>query len=236
MKKGLFVLLVLFFPYLLYAFHTTKEVVEAYLPEEVEEGVFDLVTDASTLAEGDFIVIANAEFQVALGPQSGNFRSGVPVEVMDNAITGAGMTLFELEKSGNNWLLKTQDTGYYLYAKGSSYAILETSSVSTTGTKATITISDGFATIKFNTSNYQYLRLSSGAPADFRGYNYATSVDDIQIYRQRNASGQTGVKYPNVEPSADAKVYHINGHMVGTKTENLNPGVYIKHGKKFFVK
>ena len=201
---------------------------------------FELVNDVSTLAEGDILVIANAAYQTALGPQSGNFRSGVTVSIENDILTGNGMTLLELQKSGSNWVLKTQDTGKYLYAKGSQYAILEANTISTSGTYVTFAINDGQATVKFNKSSYHFLRLSPGPPHDFRGYDYETSKENIQIYRQKK--GQTGIniigQLDNLPFDKMSDVwYDLGGRKIVNPSNGQMPkGIYIQKGRKVLVK
>lgn len=201
---------------------------------------YELVTDVSFLAEGDVLVVANADYQTALGPQSGNYRSGVSIAVSGNTISGEGMTLLVLEKSGSNWVLKTQDTGKYLYAKGSSNAILETNTVSTAGTKVTFTIVEGKATVKFNKGSHAYLRFSPGPPHDFRGYDYATSKEDIQIYRR--TGGETGIniigQFDNLQYDKVSEAwYDLQGRkIVKPSNGQMLKGVYIQNGRQVLVK
>ena len=164
---------------------------------------YELVTDVSSLAEGDVLVVANADYQTALGPQSGNYRSGVSVAVSGNPISGEGMTLLVLEKSGS-------------------------------------TIVEGKATVKFNKGSHAYLRFSPGPPHDFRGYDYATSKEDIQIYRR--TGGETGIniigQFDNLQYDKVSEAwYDLQGRkIVKPSNGQMLKGVYIQNGRQVLAK
>lgn len=138
------------------------------------DATWKLVTDASTLNDGDQIVLArpslntksngtynlvvNTNNTTTLGCSSATFSSdGAEItEMPDNAL------IMTLEKDGDNWKLKTDDgylntmpgtNGVKIGNPGSGYL-----------TSASITISNNYATLKIasgSDTNYGYMNLSN---------------------------------------------------------------------------
>ena len=91
---------------------------------KVEEATYTLVTDASKLADGDKIILVNANVAgearaMGAAADNKNFFNEVAVTIADNlTITTADANVITLGASGDNWTLKA--TEGYLAAKSSS--------------------------------------------------------------------------------------------------------------------
>ena len=155
---------------------------------------YELVTDASTLAAGDEVLIAyvNGDVHRALGPahgSSGNNRSAVEVTLnSDGTITpGDDAKVVTLEESGNCFLLKISNG--YLYAASSTANNLKVEGTADDNAKATISIanSNGDATIVFqgkNTRNHLRYNVNGQDPI-FSCYAESSTVTTLpQIYRK----------------------------------------------------
>ena len=118
---------------------------------------YELVTDASTLAAGDKILIAyvDDDYQYVLSTtQNANNRAAtddVTLNDDDTLTPGDEAQIITLEEDGNNFLFNVD--GGYLYAASSTSNYLKTEDEADGNAKATITISEGDATIAFQGKN-----------------------------------------------------------------------------------
>ncbi len=151
---------------------------------------FELVTDVTTLAEGDEVLIAyvSEEACKALGTNQKTYnREAVDVTLNDDeTLTPSSDTqVITLEMDGENFLFNV-GTGY-LYAASSSYNYLKTELEADDNAKATININNGDATITFqgkNTHNIIRYNPNNGTPI-FSCYASNSSVKTPpQIYRR----------------------------------------------------
>ena len=159
----------------------------------VGDNVYELVTDASTLADGDEVIIAYVadENVLAMSTTQANNNRPATTDVTLNAdgtlTPGDEVQLITLEKDGSNFLFNVD--GGYLYAASSSGNQLKTETTADDNAKATISISDGNATIIFQGSNTRnHLRYNenanNGSPL-FSCYASTSSVITLpQIYRR----------------------------------------------------
>ena len=157
------------------------------------EGVtYVKVTDVSDLQDGDVVVIVNDEAEKAMAKDATNKRNNrqsISVSIVEGTISTISddVELVSLEKTGKYWYLHS--TSGYLYAKSTSANNMQTSS-STQGnySKASITISGGTTTIKFQgggsyRSHLQY-NIESNIFSCYRD-NYQAPVS---LYKQTTSS------------------------------------------------
>ena len=171
----------------------TLTVSAAQTPDPVVgSGVYALVTDASTLAAGDRILIAyvSGTTAKAMGAQNSNNRAAVDVtKNSDNTLTpGDDAQIITLEKDGSNYLFNVGTDGY-LYAASSSANQLKTETKADANAKATISISNDNATITFqgtNTRNtMRYNPNTNNSNPLFACYaSNSTTGSAPQIYRE----------------------------------------------------
>ena len=171
----------------------TLTVSEATTPDPVVgSGTYALVTDASTLAAGDKILIAyvNGTTKYVLSTtQNSNNRAATDDVTINNDGTltpGEAAQVITLEKDGTNYLFNVGDG--YLYAASSSSNWLRTEGTADANAKATINISSGNASITFQGTNTRNtLRFNpntnNGAPL-FSCYSGTSTGSAPQIYRE----------------------------------------------------
>lgn len=170
----------------------------------VSSETWSLVTDASTLAEGDVIVIvaADAAFAMSTTQNSNNRGQAAITKNTDNTVTitnevqkltlGAGITkgTFSLSTSPG-----------YLYAASSSKNYLRTQTTLDANASWTITIADNVATIKAqgtNTNNWLKYNSSSSMFSC-----YASGQGDVQIYRMNDTRASQSISYSAETGSID---------------------------------
>lgn len=164
---------------------------------------YELVTDASSLDEGDQIIIASTGTDgsgYALSTtQNDNNRGATSAEITNSIIVpSSSVQIITLEKDGDNWLFNVG--GGYLYAASSSSNYLRTEATPDANAEASISISSNAATITFKGTNTRNL------------LRYNSSSHLFSCY----ASGQQPVFiYKKVEQTQSSDVYivgQVNGH------------------------
>lgn len=172
----------------------TLTVSEAVIPEPTgDSNYFELVTDDSTLAAGDKILIAyvNGTTSKAMSAtQDNNNRPAVNVTKNSDGTLTPGTTaqIITLEKNGTNYLFNVGNS--YLYAASSSKNYLRTETTADNNAKATISIAatTGNATITFQGTNSNNLlrynpNTNNGNPLFSCYASNSTTGAAPQIYR-----------------------------------------------------
>ena len=170
----------------------TLTVSEAQTPTPVVgSGNYALVTDASTLADGDKIMIAyvNGNTKYVLSTTQNNNNRAATNDVTinnDGTLTpGDAAQVITLEKDDTNYLFNVVDG--YLYAASSSSNWLRTEETADANAKATINISSGNASITFqgtNTRNVIRYNPNNSSPI-FSCYASTSTTGSLpQIYRE----------------------------------------------------
>jgi len=212
---------------------TTVVAREAVQPVGGAGSGYTLVTDASTLADGDVIILVNEDYGKAISAQSGNYRSVVDVTITDHAITSVPATVatLTLEGSEDAWYFHASDG--YLYASSKSSNNMGTEADKDDNAKATISIDeDGKATIEFqgsNTRNNIRYNDNSGSNQRFSCYASTSSVSDMpMIYRQNvatsfditigDAKWRTMVSSKNVTLPAGLTAYIVTASSASSAT------------------
>ena len=155
---------------------------------------YELVTDASTLAAGDEILITyvkvDDEIYLALGTTQNNNNRAADVVTLnaDGTITpGEATQVITLEKDEDKFLFNVGNG--YLYAASSTSNLLKTETTADANAKAIITMAGDSATIVFQGSNTRkYLRFNlnkqNSAPLFSCYAEISTIVTCPQIYRK----------------------------------------------------
>ena len=196
-------------------------------------GNYALVTDASTLAAGDKILIAyinedNDTKLVLSTTQNKNNRAATEDVTLNSDGTlkpGDDAQVITLEKNGSNYLFNVGDG--YLYAASSTKNYLKTKTTADDNAKATISISrDGRASIAFqgtNTNNLMRYYPNNNSPI-FSCYESNTTTGKApQIYRQVSAPE---VSKGNI--NGDEKVDFEDVKMLISWLLGQNPAGFIK--------
>lgn len=161
-------------------------------PGETTEA-WTLVTDASTLAVGDKVVIAAAEFNFALSTdQRSNNRNQASITKNSNTITVTDDVQVMTLEAGTIAGTYAFNTGSgYLYAASSSSNHLKTENDKSDNSSWTISITDaGIATIKAqgnNTKNWLRYNSTNSNPGPIFSC-YSSGQKDVSIYRLEGAN------------------------------------------------
>lgn len=154
---------------------------------------FELVTDESTLQDGDRVIIASGTSGSvkAMGSQNTNNRKAVNETVENNQIIPSDDTqIITLEKTGNNWYLRVSE-GQYLYAAGgNSSNHLKTATKETAGDNGIAAISIWKLTEE--DINSCYLKFQGQATKCLLRYNssntlfscYSEGQNNIYLYKE----------------------------------------------------
>ncbi|MBR4238623.1 MAG: Ig-like domain-containing protein [Prevotella sp.] len=154
---------------------------------------FELVTDASTLEEGDEIIIAyvDEDGALAMGGQNTNNRAAVEVIYNDDETLtpNSDAQVITLEGDEDGWYFNVGNG--YLYAASSSKNNMKTKPETDDNAKATIEINEnGDATIIFQgefTHNHLRFNPNNGSPM-FSCYEETSSIQNLpRIYRKVTA-------------------------------------------------
>ena len=161
-------------------------------------GGYVLVTDASTLAEGDKLIIVgiSSESYYAMSEQNKNNRNEKKVTMTDGVISiNEDVQVITLEGEKDAWYFNVGNGYLYAASSGSNYLKTEEEIDANNNAKAKITISDGVASIVFqgtNTRNVLQYNSSSGL---FACYSSA-SQSPVYLYRL-NESNSFDVEIPD---------------------------------------
>ena len=198
---------------------------------KVEEATYTLVTDASKLADGDKIILVNANVAgearaMGAAADNKNFFNEVAVTIADNlTITTADANVITLGANGDNWTLKA--TEGYLAAKSSSSNNLTYVDTVNDNAIAAIAIADT-ASIVFQGDytrnviryNAQYTRFSC----------YGATNTQAPVYIYKLVEDQPEVKLGDVNKDGVIRIDDVTalidallGGNVDVETEHYSP-------------
>lgn len=164
------------------------------------------VTDASTLAVGDQVVIVAAESDLALSTeQRSNNRGQVAITKVGNTVEISETVQILTLETGNvdgTWALKTENG--YLFAASSSSNYLRTEETLSDNSSWKITIADGLATIIAQGENERNLLRHNEQSSIFSCYK--SGQKDIALYKKTTIEG-VYVTPPTITGAADFKYY-----------------------------
>ena len=152
---------------------------------------YKLVKTVDELNDGDVIVIANSQYNKAMGMQNTNNRASVDISFTDDSKESfnlvAKVAVLTLKKIDDKW--QFHSTHGYLYSPGKSNKNHLKSSEDGTlkGSFATITFKDKNAVIKFDCNNSNLIRYNSNKDQQIFSC-YASGQQDVQIYKKQNSN------------------------------------------------
>lgn len=195
----------------------------------VGEAVYQKVTDASTLANGDVIVIANENDGVAMSDSKRTLFTSTYVKVDGDKIYGNDdVAELNVNLNGGKYYFRLNDTGNPFLAAG-SYG-LTTTMVFDRNCMATLAINDGNASLSFDNSRYSAKQLSY-LELDHNFTNQSSVEGAFQIYRKVATDGISNVVSEGTKLT-DGKIYNLAGQLVGDDYK----GIVIQNGKKWLKK
>ena len=153
-------------------------------------GETTLVTDASTLAIGDQIVIVASDYNYALSTtQNGNNRGQAAVTKDGNNITyGADVQIITLEDGSVDGTFAFNVGTGYLYAASSGSNYLRTNANLDNNGSWTVSVTDGIASIIAQGSNTRNMMQYNQTSSIFSCYASDKPQKDISIYKINKAS------------------------------------------------
>ncbi len=183
-------------------------------------GNFELVTDASTLAVGDEVLIVSADAttgdNVALGESGGNFRLPAVVTISNNAISNPGeATVLTLKAGTSDGTFAFFDGSYYLSSPttAKNYLLSELTTVNDNASWS-IEISGGTTTVTAKAGSRTLLRYNPTSP---RFSCYSSGQNAVSIFR-RSAGGGISANDPLLQKT-------VYGGYFGSGLEwEYNPG------------
>ena len=168
---------------------------EIVVPEiqDFSTGYWVLVTDESELQSDDYVVIAAADYDVAMKSyESGNNCKQIAVTKLGNQFIKwtSEMGVFQLAANGSNYTIQDVNTEQYLYAAGgTSSNHLKASDAIPTSEEAqkyvwTITIADRVATVTANVEGRNTIRYNATEGTNGQLFScYASGQKDIALYK-----------------------------------------------------
>ena len=225
MKKGLAVVLSLMMVLGILPFGLIRN----NIAEAAAGDKYTLVTDASTLAAGDELIIAAVDYDVALSTtQNGNNRGQASITKSDdNTCTfGSDVEILTLETGNVEGTFAFKAAGGYLYAASSSSNYLRTEATLSNNSswKIEIDAGNGSATIKAQGSYTRNLMRYNSSSRLFACY--ASGQQDICIYRLASSSStETATPAPEVTatPTPEVSTDDYSGtYYIATKRSSGN--------------
>ena len=178
-------------------------------------GVFELLTDASDLQEGDEILIVNQAKTSAMGAQNGNYRNPVSVTVTGDTISepGEGVAVVTLEGQEGSWKLKVQD-GYLAAQSAAKNQLLTVDSVTDYATW----------TISVDENSLASLTAIAGARNRLL-YNSQSGYERFSCYANTgNYTKEVLIFHKAGTPSAPVTQYNVLGLYLGKQERIYQPG------------
>lgn len=198
---------------------------------KVEEATYTLVTDASKLADGDKIILVNANVAgearaMGAAADNKNFFNEVAVTIADNlTITTADANVITLGANGDNWTLKA--TEGYLAAKSSSSNNLTYVDTVNDNAIAAIAIADT-ASIVFQGDYTRNVIRYNAQYTRFSCYGATNTQAPVYIYKAESAAPE--VKLGDVNKDGNVNISDVTalidallGGNSTVETENYSP-------------
>lgn len=163
-------------------------------PDEQDGGWF-LVTDATTLAAGDKIVVAASGYNYAMSAtQNSNNRGQAAITKADDTISftsSSGVCEFTLGGATGAWTFYDTNASGFLYAASSSSNYLRTQTTNDANGQWSISITSNVATVTSQGTNTNNLMKYNNT--SFLFSCYASGQKDISLYRYQEAQEYDGI-------------------------------------------
>lgn len=198
---------------------------------KVEEATYTLVTDASKLADGDKIILVNANVAgearaMGAAADNKNFFNEVAVTIADNlTITTADANVITLGANGDNWTLKA--TEGYLAAKSSSSNNLTYVDTVNDNAIAAIAIADTASIVFQGDYNRNVIRYNAQYTR-FSCYGATNTQAPVYIYKAESAAPE--VKLGDVNKDGNVNISDVTalidallGGNSTVETDNYSP-------------
>ena len=200
---------------------------------KVEEATYTLVTDASKLADGDKIILVNANeagearaMGAAYSTSNTSYFQEVAVTVADNlTITTADANVITLGANGDNWTLKAAEG--YLAAASSSKNFMVANAEVDSNAIAAIAIADT-ASIVFQGNYTRNIIRYNAQSTRFSCYGAPNTQAPVYIYKAESAAPE--VKLGDVNKDGNVNISDVTalidallGGNSAVETDNYSP-------------
>ncbi len=200
---------------------------------KVEEATYTLVTDASKLADGDKIILVNANeagearaMGAAYSTSNTSYFQEVAVTVADNlTITTADANVITLGANGDNWTLKAAEG--YLAAASSSKNFMVANAEVDSNAIAAIAIADT-ASIVFQGNYTRNIIRYNAQSTRFSCYGATNTQAPVYIYKAESAAPE--VKLGDVNKDGNVNISDVTalidallGGNSAVETDNYSP-------------
>ena len=200
---------------------------------KVEEATYTLVTDASKLADGDKIILVNANeagearaMGAAYSTSNTSYFQEVAVTVADNlTITTADANVITLGANGDNWTLKAAEG--YLAAASSSKNFMVANAEVDSNAIAAIAIADT-ASIVFQGNYTRNIIRYNAQSTRFSCYGATNTQAPVYIYKAESAAPEVKLGDVNKDGAVNisdvtALIDALLGGNSAVETENYSP-------------
>ncbi len=207
--------------------------------DNYRDGEYVLVTDASHLSIGDYIILVYENY--VMGAQTNNYRSKVDgIVIADNVVTylpeDAQEIVLETGTKANTFALNVGN-GYLAATSSSSNHVVTKSDIDDNASWSITIDNNGLATIKAQGDKTRnILQYNTSSP---RFSCYKSGQKDVNIYLKKRI--QTAIDVINCK-NEFYEVYSISGSFIRkatdkeSATEGLRRGIYIINGIKEIIK
>ena len=182
-------------------------------PKNINSNYYVKVTDASTLENGDAILIVCEEHNSAMSTtQNPNNRSDALVSIASGVIQSPSASVQKIVLVKKTEKISDADTDVfyfytgaagYLYAASSGSNYLRTEVLPSEDARATIKISGGDAAILFTGSNSRNDLRHNSSNSIFSCYASTSTQDKVQIYKEVASVDVTDAKYATYVTACD---------------------------------
>lgn len=195
----------------------------------VGDDVYQKVTDASILASGDVIVLANENSGVAISDAKKTLYTTVYAKVEGDKLYGNDLVQqFKLNKNGSQWLMRLVKSGNPYLAAGTNGPT--TSNAINVNCFTTINIDNGNVAINFPRSKYDKNNICFDED-NYLFYSDTEAKGSYQIYRKVEVDAINGIS-ADTPAIQDNRMFNLAGQQVGQDYK----GIVIQNGKKYLKK
>lgn len=220
--------------------------------------VYNLVTDPTTLKEGDKVIIAAKDADVALSTtQNGNNRAAADITKYGNTVVnpGAAVQILTLEKGTLDNTCAFNTGAGYLYAASSSGNQLKTQTTLDANGSFRISYADGVTTVMAKGKNSRNLLQYNNSNSIFSCYDsnqkevviysdgkgtgaqlFSTAVDETPITPETPTFSSLAELVSKLEPTTDGTPVNVtltNEKIVNIYTTgNYRNGIFLQVGER----
>ena len=191
----------------------------------IKVDVYEKVTDASTLAAGDQLLLVYENGNLALGAINGNGKiydyASVTISSSKISNPSASVAVLTLGGDSEGWTLQSSLDSKYLSLPSSSNELRQSATAVTDNDKWTISIEEGVASVTNVAYDTRTIKYNSGSP---RFACYTTGQQSLALYRLKEDLTETTI---TINPSENFEL-NYGGSKVLTVTASSGAEITAK--------